>query len=108
MPKQPKRVGRLIPGGARVVPHGARHFEPPRGGVGAERMTTDMISTGDLKKGISIEFEGQLFQIVDWQHIKMGRGGAIVRMKLRNLRTGANIERTVDAGEKFPRAFLDH
>ena len=67
-----------------------------------------MISTGDLKKGISIEFEGQLFQIVDWQHIKMGRGGAIVRMKLRNLRTGANIERTVDAGEKFPRAFLDH
>lgn len=67
-----------------------------------------MISTGDLKKGISIELEGALFQIVDWSHIKMGRGGAIVRMKLRNLRTGANVERTVDAGEKFPRAFLDH
>ncbi len=67
-----------------------------------------MISTGDLKKGISIELEGQLFQIVDWSHIKMGRGGAIVRMKLRNLRTGANVERTVDAGERFPRAFLDH
>ena len=53
-----------------------------------------MISTGDLKKGISLEIEGQLLQIVDWQHIKMGRGGAIVRIKFRNLRTGANIERT--------------
>lgn len=66
-----------------------------------------MISTGDLKKGISIELNGQLYTIVDWQHIKMGRGGAIVRMKLRNLRTGANIEHTVDAGERFQRAFLE-
>lgn len=66
-----------------------------------------MISTGDLKKGISIELDGQLFQIVDWSHIKMGRGGAIVRMKLRNLRTGALVERTFDAGERFPRVFLE-
>ena len=66
-----------------------------------------MISTGDLKKGISLEIEGQLLQIVDWQHIKMGRGGAIVRIKFRNLRTGANIERTFDAGERFQRAFLE-
>ena len=65
------------------------------------------ISTGDLKKGISLEIEGQLLQIVDWQHIKMGRGGAIVRIKFRNLRTGANIERTFDAGERFQRAFLE-
>ena len=65
-----------------------------------------VISTGDLKKGISLEIEGQLLQIVDWQHIKMGRGGAIVRIKFRNLRTGANIERTFDAGERFQRAFL--
>lgn len=79
----------------------------PRAGNGAERIATEMISTGDLKKGISIELEGQLYQIVDWNHIKMGRGGAIVRMKLRNLRTGSNVERTVDAGERFPRAFLD-
>ncbi|HST88035.1 MAG TPA: elongation factor P, partial [Ktedonobacterales bacterium] len=66
-----------------------------------------MISTGDLKKGISIEMDGQLFTIVEWQHIKMGRGGAIVRIKLRNLRTGAIIERTFDAGERFQRAYLD-
>ncbi len=66
-----------------------------------------MISTGDLKKGISIEMDGQLFTIVEWQHIKMGRGGAIVRIKLRNLRSGAIIERTFDAGERFQRAYLD-
>jgi elongation factor P len=66
-----------------------------------------MISTGDLRKGLTIEMDGQLFTIIDWQHIKMGRGGAIVRMKLRNLRSGATIERTFDAGEKFRRAYLD-
>ncbi len=66
-----------------------------------------MISTGDLKKGVSIEMDGQLFTIMDWQHIKMGRGGAIVRIKLKNLRSGAIIERTFDAGERFQRAYLD-
>ncbi len=67
-----------------------------------------MISTGDLKKGISMVLDGQLYTIVDWQHIKMGRGGAIVRIKLRNLRSGALFEKTFDAGEKFQRAYLDH
>ena len=77
--------------------------------VGSRRIQADsMISTGDLKKGISLELDGQLFTIVDWQHIKMGRGGSIVRIKLRNLRTGANLERTFDAGERFQRAFLEH
>lgn len=66
-----------------------------------------MISTGDLKKGITIELDGQLFTIADWQHIKMGRGGAIVRIKLRNVRSGSLTERTFDAGERFPRAFLE-
>ncbi len=67
----------------------------------------EMITTGDLKKGVSIEMDGNLFTIVDWQHIKMGRGGAIVRIKLRNLRTGSTIERTFDAGSRFQRAYLD-
>ncbi len=66
-----------------------------------------MISTGDLKKGINFEFEGQPCSLIEWQHVKMGRGGAIVRMKLRNLRTGSTIDRTCDAGEKFPRIILD-
>jgi len=66
-----------------------------------------MISTSDLKKGLTIEAEGQLYSIVDWQHIKIGRGGAIVRMKLRNLRSRALFERTYDAGDKFRRIYLD-
>jgi elongation factor P len=66
-----------------------------------------MISTSDLKKGVTIEFEGQLCSILEWQHVKIGRGGAIVRMKLRNLRSGATIDRTCDAGDKFKRVYLD-
>ncbi len=66
-----------------------------------------MISTGDLKKGVTFEFEGQPCSLLEWQHVKMGRGGAIVRMKLRNLRTGATFDRTCDAGDKFPRITLD-
>lgn len=66
-----------------------------------------MISTSDLKKGLTIEAEGQLCNVLDWQHVKIGRGGAIVRMKLRNLRTGATFDRTYDAGDKFRRVYLD-
>jgi len=66
-----------------------------------------MISTGDLKKGITFEFEGQPCSVLEWQHVKMGRGGAIVRLKLRNLRTGATFDRTCDAGDKFKRVDLD-
>jgi elongation factor P len=66
-----------------------------------------MISTGDLKKGITIELDGTLYQIMDWQHIKIGRGSAQVRLKLRDIRGGHTIERTFQAGEKFPRARLD-
>ncbi len=66
-----------------------------------------MISTSDLKKGLAIEFEGQPCNIIEWQHVKIGRGGAIVRMKLRNLRTGAIFDRTCDAGDKFKRLYLE-
>jgi len=66
-----------------------------------------MISTSDLKKGLTIEFEGQLCNILEWQHVKIGRGGAIVRMKLRNLRNGATFDRTCDAGDKFKRLYLE-
>lgn len=66
-----------------------------------------MIGTGDLKKGLTIELDGELYQILDWQHIKVGRGSAQVRLKLRDIRGGHTIERTFQAGEKFPRARLD-
>jgi elongation factor P len=66
-----------------------------------------MISTGDLKRGISMELDGELYRLLEFNHIKMGRGSAQVRMKLRNLRTGSIIEKTVQAGERFQRARLD-
>jgi len=67
-----------------------------------------VISTGEIKRGITVEIDGQLYQIVEFQHIKMGRGSAQVRMKLRNVRRGDTIEKTVQAGERFQRARLDH
>ena len=66
-----------------------------------------MISTGDLKRGVSFEIDGDLYRLLEFNHIKMGRGSAQVRMKLRNLRTGAITEKTVQAGERFTRARLD-
>jgi elongation factor P len=67
-----------------------------------------VISTGEIKRGITVEIDGQLYQIMEFQHIKMGRGSAQVRMKLRNVRKGDTIEKTVQAGERFQRARLDH
>ena len=66
-----------------------------------------MISTGELRKGVIIEVDGQLFNILDYQHLKLGRGSAQVRMKLRDVRSGAVVEKTVQAGSKFPRVRLD-
>jgi len=67
-----------------------------------------MISTGEIKRGITIELDRTLYQVVEFQHIKMGRGSAQLRMKLRNVRRGDLIEKTVQAGERFQRARLDH
>jgi elongation factor P len=67
-----------------------------------------MISTGDLRRGAMFELDGQIVSVLDSQHQKIGRGSAQVRMKLRNVRTGAIFDRTVQAGEKWPRVRLDH
>jgi len=66
-----------------------------------------VISTGELRKGVVIELDGELWQILDYHHIKMGRGSAQVRIKLRNIKRGQTVERTFQAGEKWPRAYLD-
>lgn len=67
-----------------------------------------MISTNQFKTGMAIDIEGTLFFIVDFQHVKPGKGGAFVRTKLKNVKTGAVIDRTFRAGEKFEQAILDH
>lgn len=66
-----------------------------------------MISTNDFRTGLTIELDGDVFQVVDFQHVKPGKGAAFVRSKLRNLRTGATIDKTFNAGEKMPRARVE-
>jgi elongation factor P len=66
-----------------------------------------MIDTGDLRKGLTIEIDGTLYNIVDWEHNKTGRGGAKVRLKLRDVRAGHIIEQTYDSGAKFQRARVE-
>jgi elongation factor P len=66
-----------------------------------------MIDTGDLRRGITIEMDGVLYQVVEFNHLKLGRGSAQVRMKLRDVRGGHIIERTVQAGAKFARARVE-
>jgi elongation factor P len=66
-----------------------------------------MIDAGELKRGITIELDGQLYQVLDYQHIKMGRGSAQVRLKLRDVRAGHTTERSFQASETFTRAFLE-
>jgi elongation factor P len=66
-----------------------------------------VISTGELRKGVAIELDGELWQVLDYHHIKMGRGSAQVRIKLRNIKRGQTVERSFQAGEKWPRAALE-
>ncbi len=56
------------------------------------------ISMGDLKKGVRLEIDGNPFKVIEFQHVKPGKGAAFVRVKIRNLATGKVIERTVHAG----------
>jgi elongation factor P len=65
------------------------------------------ISTTDLKNGMSIDLDEGLFQVVEFQHVKPGKGGAFVRTTLKNVRTGAVVEKTFRAGEKMERAVID-
>jgi elongation factor P len=67
-----------------------------------------MISTGELRKGVTIELDNELWQILDYHHIKMGRGSAQVRITLRNVKRGQTIERSFQAGTKWPRAQLEN
>lgn len=66
-----------------------------------------MIDSGELKRGTTIELDGKLYQILEHQHIKLGRGTAQTRLKLRDIQGGHTIERSFQAGEKFALARLD-
>ena len=65
------------------------------------------ISVNDLKNGITLELDNNLFQVIEFQHVKPGKGGAFVRSKIRNVRTGAVIDKTFNAGIKVEQAIVD-
>ena len=65
------------------------------------------ISTNDLKNGITLQLDNGLFTVVDFQHVKPGKGGAFVRTRLKNVRTGAVLERTFNAGVRVEQAIVD-
>jgi elongation factor P len=66
------------------------------------------ITTNDIKNGMALELDDGLFQIVDFQHVKPGKGHAFVRTTLKNVRSGAVVDRTFRAGEKVERAVIDN
>lgn len=66
-----------------------------------------MISSNDFRPGVTVEIDGNVWQVVDFQHVKPGKGAAFVRTKMKNLQTGSVVERTFNAGEKVPKAHVD-
>ena len=66
-----------------------------------------MITTNDFKTGLTIQSDGNLYQVLEFQHVKPGKGSAFVRSKLRNLRSGSVIEKTWRAGEKVETAMIE-
>ena len=65
------------------------------------------IATADFKNGMTLDLDDGLFTLVEFQHVKPGKGGAFVRTTLKNVRTGAVVERTFRAGERMERAIID-
>ncbi len=66
-----------------------------------------MISAGDFRNGITIELEGNIFQIIEFQHVKPGKGAAFVRTKLKNIKSGGVVEKTFRPTEKCPQARIE-
>ena len=66
-----------------------------------------MINTNDFKTGLTITYEGNLYQVLEFQHVKPGKGAAIVKTKLKNLRTGSIVEQTFNSGIKVPTDHVD-
>jgi elongation factor P len=66
-----------------------------------------MIMAGDFRKGVTVEIDGSVWNIVDFQHVKPGKGAAFVRTKLKNVMTGAVLERTFNPSDKYPKAHIE-
>ena len=67
-----------------------------------------MISSNDLRNGVTVVVDGQLWTVIEFLHVKPGKGSAFVRTRLKNVKTGTTLERTFRAGEKLERAIVDN
>ena len=67
----------------------------------------EVVSTNEFKTGMHIELEGSVWRIVDFQHVKPGKGGAFVRTKVKSINSGSVVDKTFRAGEKFPRVYTE-
>ena len=68
---------------------------------------TNMVSAGDFRNGVTFEMDGEVYQIIEFQHVKPGKGAAFVRTKIRNVIAGSVVERTFNPTEKFPTAYIE-
>lgn len=66
-----------------------------------------MISAGDFRNGVTFEMDGNVYQIIEFQHVKPGKGAAFVRTKIKNVIAGSVVEKTFNPTEKFPTAFIE-
>lgn len=66
-----------------------------------------MVSAGDFRNGVTFDMDGNVFQIIEFQHVKPGKGAAFVRTKIRNVISGAVVDRTFNPSDKFPTAFIE-
>jgi elongation factor P len=80
-------------------------LEPLLGALAAGQI---VISSNELRNGITIVVEGQLWTVIEFQHVKPGKGSAFVRTRMKNVKTGSTVERTFRAGEKLERAMVDN
>ena len=81
-----------------------------RFGKSAPRLKTEdlkMVSAGDFRNGVTFEMDGGGYQIIEFQHVKPGKGAAFVRTKIRNVITGSVVEKTFNPTDKFPTAFIE-
>ena len=67
-----------------------------------------MIVAGDFRKGVTVEIDGQVWSIADFQHVKPGKGAAFVRTRLKNVMTGAVLDRTFNPSDKYPKAHIEN
>ncbi len=79
----------------------------PRGPSTLRREVAESVNTNQFKNGMHIQLDGAVWRIVDFQHVKPGKGGAFVRTKLKSLQSGSVVDKTFRAGEKFPRVHTE-